>query len=87
MAYAAEQAAVYLGGYSANRQGGQDMYVASFSAAGDLSLEYRRVNNQPPAPSGLPPTGMCMRQARHRQEAKKNSQLPASTKKPGSCGK
>lgn len=47
MAYAPGQAAVYLGGYSANRQGGQDMYVASFSSAGDLLLEYRRVNNQP----------------------------------------
>ncbi|MCB0594561.1 MAG: S8 family serine peptidase [Lewinellaceae bacterium] len=45
--FSPEDAAVYLGGYRANRQGGQDMYVASFSSAGDLSIEHQRVNNQP----------------------------------------
>ncbi|MCB0570393.1 MAG: S8 family serine peptidase, partial [Phaeodactylibacter sp.] len=38
--------AVYLGGHSANRKGGQDMLVASFTAAGAVSMEQRRRNNQ-----------------------------------------
>ena len=75
---------------SANRQGGQDMYVASFSSAGDLLLELQEVNK----PAGLPkPPPDAVRLAADgdvyaageaQAGGEKNSWLPASTKKPGS---